>query len=143
MPTMPPISAAAVARVKESLPAPTTCPHCAAAVKVVNNAEIYGKPYGDWPWAYLCTGCRAYVGMHPQTDIPLGTLATAAIRDARKRAKNLFNPLWQGGPMKRGQAYAWLARAMGIPKETCHFGWFDVQQCEKAIQVLQQRAAHG
>ncbi|GBG14457.1 transporter [Novimethylophilus kurashikiensis] len=138
---LPPVSVQAILRVKDSLPAPTVCPHCESPVRLVNNAEIYGKPYGDWPWAYLCTGtrCRAYVGMHPNTDIPLGTLATAEIRDARKRAKNLFNPIWQGGKMSRSAAYAWLAKEMNIPKESCHFGWFDVAQCNTAIKILTAR----
>ncbi len=41
----------------------------------------------DWPWVYICEGCGSYVGMHPFTDIPLGTLADAATREARKECK--------------------------------------------------------
>lgn len=139
---IPPSLPDAVSRVKEYLPAPTQCPHCHSAVEIVNNDKIYGQSYGLWPWTYRCVnvkGCGAYVGMHPRTHIPLGTLATAPIREARKKAKSLFNPLWQGGKMQRGQAYAWLARELNIPKESCHFGWFDVTQCEQAIQVLTTR----
>lgn len=140
---MPASSPAAIARVKNSIAAPDSCPHCASPVEIVNNSAIYGTEYGTWPWTYRCInvrGCGAYVGMHPQTDIPLGTLATAPLREARKKAKNLFNPLWQGGPLSRSAAYSWLAHAMGIPPASCHFGWFDIRQCEQAIAVLQRRA---
>ena len=131
-------SKTATARVTTSggaLPAPTTCPHCQAKVDIVNNEAIYGRPYGEWPWAYSCTGCRAYVGMHPYTAIPLGTLATPEIREARKRAKSAFNPIWQNGRMKRGAAYAWLAEQLGIPKNECHIGWSGIEQCERIVAI--------
>lgn len=127
----------ATKRVTNPLPAPTECLHCAAMVALVNNDRIYGREYGDWPWAYLCTGCGAYVGLHPFTAIPLGTLATAEIRDARKRAKAAFNPLWQLNGMSRHQAYERLASAMGISDvNTCHIGWFDADQCEDVVLAV-------
>lgn len=55
-------SRSATARVRNPLPAPTICPHCAAGVELVGNERIYGRPFGDWPWSFLCTGCGAYVG---------------------------------------------------------------------------------
>lgn len=123
------------------LPAPTVCPHCAGTVEIVGNAEIYGgKAYGQWPWAYLCRGCGAYVGMHPFTAIPLGTLATEEIRKARKEAKSPFEVLYTSGRVSRTMAYRLLAKKLGIPVEQCHFGWFDAAQCAKAraaaIQLL-------
>lgn len=130
----------ATARVKNPLPVPDRCPHCDKACFIVNNAEIYGREFGEWPWSLLCTGCRAYVGLHPFTGIPLGTLATPAIRKARSAAKDAFNPLWQSGRMNRSDAYAWLAGALGIAKvEECHIGWFDVEQCQAVVRAVQQR----
>lgn len=129
----------ATARVKDALPAPTICPHCGGEVKLVSNAAIYGREFGEWPWAFLCGGCRAYVGLHPFTGIPLGTLATAPMREARQRAKAAFNPLWQSGRMSRTDAYAWLAKEMGIPAAECHIGMFDVAQCE----LVQKLSAPG
>ncbi len=131
----------ATARVKNPLPAPTSCPHCNGAVDLVNNSAIYGREYGEWPYAYACTtaGCGAYVGLHPFTAIPLGTLADGPTRAARKRAKAAFNPIWQSGRMTRGEAYAWLARALGIEKtEECHIGWFDVSTCQRVEQVIRE-----
>ena len=127
----------ATARVKNPLPVPTACNCCGAPVELVPNSAIYGRAYGDWPWAYLCNGCGAYVGLHPFTAIPLGTLADAPMREARKRAKAAFNPLWQNGQMTRSDAYAWLAGAMGIAdKEQCHIGWFDAAQCNQVVSVI-------
>ncbi|CAN7381015.1 zinc-finger-containing protein [Cupriavidus necator] len=128
----------ATARVKNPLPAPTHCPYCSAPVDVVSNAEIYGREYGDWPWAYRCTSknCHAYVELPPFTNIPLGTLADAPTREARKRAKAVFNPLWQSERMTRDEAYVWLAGALSIANsEECHIGWFDVQTCQRVVTV--------
>lgn len=125
-------------RAKDRLPIPAVCPHCQARVTLASNSEVYGRTYGDWPWIYLCQNadCRAYVGTHPETNLPLGTLATAAIRAARKTAKTQFNALWENGQMSRTDAYAWLAGALGIPVAACHFGWFDEAQCARAVEVL-------
>ncbi len=130
----------ALARVKNPIPVPDKCPHCGSPVFIDSNAIIYGKEYGEWPWALMCTGCDSYVGLHPFTGIPLGTLATKPIREARKRAKAVFNPLWQEDGLSRDEAYAWLATVMGIEDvEKCHIGWFDVKQCEAVILACYNR----
>jgi hypothetical protein len=131
----------ATARVLNPLPVPDTCPHCGAEVWIGSNAKIYGREFGEWPWALMCTGCDSYVGLHPFTGIPLGTLATPEIRRARKAAKAKFNPLWQGGPLTRTEAYAWLAGALSVPVEQCHIGWFDVGQCAAVVAAVKARTA--
>lgn len=139
---LPVFSKKAARRVKDPLPIPTYCPHCAGAVTLENNAAVYGRSFGEWPWVYLCQtqGCRAYVGTHPETNIPLGTLATAVIREARKKAKDKFNALWPGGQMTRTEAYSWLATRLNIPTAACHFGWFNEAQCNQALAVLTDAA---
>ena len=131
----------ATARVKNPLPIPESCPNCGGSVEIVDNARIYGRQYGEWPWALRCSGGESYVGLHPFTAIPLGTLADAATREARKQAKAAFNPLWQEGGMSRTQAYTWLADRLGLPDiGACHIGWFDIAQCRKVIEVVSAAA---
>jgi zinc-finger-containing domain len=137
-------SRSATKRVKNPLPAPTVCPNCGDSVGLVSNEAIYRRKYGEWPWAYKCNNavCDSYVGLHPFTNIPLGTLANKVTREARKRAKTLFNPLWDRGGMTRSEAYTWLAGQLGIvPVENCHIGWFDVAMCERVIDVCKRRKA--
>lgn len=113
---------------------------------LVGNDEIYGIPYGDWPYANVCSdrdGCDSYVGLHPYTTIPLGTLANATIREARKKVKAVFNPVWQSGRMSRGEAYAQLPKLMGIEQHECHFGWFTVERCSHALQVMTGHRCRG
>lgn len=131
-------SKSAIARVRNPLPKPTTCPCCGGSVELVENSEIYGKPYGDWPYAFLCTNweCRAYVSLHPFTDIPVGTLADKETRQARNAVKPLFNQIWKDGHMTRTAAYRWLAQQMGIEDpEHCHIGWFTAIQCRQARAI--------
>lgn len=137
---MPESDPRAVKRVVDRVPAPRICHHCGSPVKLANNSTIYGREFGDWPWVYLCCNrtCGAYVGMHPKTDIPLGTLADAQTREARKRAKAEFNPLWESKRLDRGQAYSRLAAKMGIPVTECHFGWFTVHQCREATLAARE-----
>lgn len=127
----------ATKRVANPLPAPAICRFCNGDVRIVGNEVIYGRKYGDWPWAYRCDCCGAYVGMHPFTAIPLGTLADKETREARKLAKEPFTLIWQAGAMGRSEAYRWLAGQMGIPVDECHFGWFDVAQCRRAQGLCQ------
>lgn len=129
------ISRKALKRVLDWLPPPTECPYCTSPVKLVLNSEIYGRPYGEWPYAYLCGGCKAYVGVHKHTDIPLGTLACYELREARKSSKSAFHDLQSAKGWTRNQAYSWLAVAMALPKEQTHFGWFDLHHCAKASKV--------
>lgn len=126
----------AIARVKDVLPIPQRCHLCGhEEVAIVGHKEIYnGKEYGEWPWAYQCRGCRAYVGMHPFTNLPLGTLANEELRQARVSGKEPFEKLHKSGKMSRNDAYAALADHLGIEKNECHFGWFDAEHCWAAME---------
>ncbi|NUT87145.1 hypothetical protein HNO91_11975 [Pseudomonas corrugata] len=133
---LPHISRRALKRVKNPLPAPTICRYCAGFVDLVSNAEIYnGREYGDWPYAYLCEDCKAYVGVHPDTDIPLGTLAAAQLRKDRNTAKDAFHRVKEARGFSRSLAYQWLAGKMGIEVGACHFGWFEEDDCARALAI--------
>lgn len=130
---LPHVSRRALANVRDALPIPKHCPHCGEDVALVENSVIYnGKTYGKWPYIYRCAPCDAYVGLHPHTDIPLGTLAKKPLRKARIAAKAHFITMCRANKWGRDTAYAWLADAMGITAEECHFGMFDIDQAEQA-----------
>ena len=101
---------------------PTICRYCGSTVVYTSNAEIYGKEYGTGK-CYLCRNCRAFVGVHPGTDTPLGTLANAELREWRKEAHFWFDRIWKK-PTRittRYNAYGYLARKMGLPREDTHW----------------------
>lgn len=138
---LPHVSRASLRRIKNPLPTPTKCPFCHGPVVLDSNDAIYrGKRFGEWPYAYMCEGhCDAYVGLHPHTDIPLGTLADRATREARKEAKQLFFAWMDVMGYKnkdRDVAYYKLATLMEIDLAECHFAMFDVERCSLAIAHL-------
>ncbi|MCC3679199.1 DUF3268 family zinc-finger domain-containing protein [Staphylococcus epidermidis] len=142
---LPVVSRRALRRVKDALPIPSACNCCGGArVELIENSEIYnGRSYGEWPYAYLCRDCGAYVGLHPATDLPLGTLADKPLREARNRGKRPFERIWRERYMRRSEAYAWLAKQLQLPAEQCHFGLFDAEQCEQARQVSEAYLAEA
>lgn len=125
----------AVARVRDSLPVPTTCRFCSGHVELVNNAKFYGGREFGWPFAYACCACGARVGCHPGTDIPLGTLADKATMQARRAAHAAFDPLWQNkGAGARKRAYQALSKAMG--KHAAHISWMDADECLTVVSLV-------
>lgn len=138
---LPYVSRKALKRIPDYLEPPEKCPNCGNIVFLVNNREIYGREYGDWPYAYRCTdhrGCDSYVGLHPNTDLPLGTLADKPTRDARKTYKAFFFQWQRLNNWSRKQAYAWLAQRLGITIEQCHWGFFSVAQAELAGSICEE-----
>lgn len=118
---------------------PTVCNLCGGRVIYTSNSRIYGKEYGSGR-CYLCTCCGAYVGTHkPRPRDALGILANAEMRELKKSCHAIFGPLWQGKPKshkKRNDLYFWLSKQMNIPRENCHFGYFDMKQLEIARNLL-------
>lgn len=119
---------------------PTICRYCESPVVYTSNAEIYGREYGEGK-CYLCRNCRAFVGVHPGTDTPLGTLANEELRRYRKAAHYWFDQLWKGPTrqMTRYKAYGWLAEQLGLPREKTHMAMFEKEQCEATIRLSRER----
>lgn len=134
---LPHISRKALKRVKDPFPKPCGCRYCGSDVHLVKNSEVYGRLYGDWPFMYLCTGCRAYVGLHPNTDIPLGSLADGALRKARSDSKAVFYSLLEKLGIPRGEGYKRLAVRMNKDPSECHFGMFELEDCRLAKEICE------
>lgn len=94
--------------------------------------EAYGPV-----WA--CLPCDARVGTHSDNVSPLGTLADAPLRRARRRAHDAFDPLWKGKALPRWEAYAWLSEAMGLAAELAHIALFDMAQCRRVVELVASR----
>jgi len=123
---------------------PTICRYCGSPVVFTSNSEIYGKEYGGGK-CYLCRNCRAFVGTHLGTDIPLGTLANSELREWRKQAHYWFDQIWKGPTrqMTRYKAYGWLSQKIGLSREDTHIAMFEKEQCEKVIEFSQIKLNEG
>lgn len=113
------------------------CPYCGSAVSLASSAIVYsGRDYGN---VWLCDNwpkCDAYVGAHKSTNVPLGRLANAELREWRKRAHSVFDSLWQSGEYTRTEAYAIMQQVMGMTEDEAHIGKFDVEECKRLISTL-------
>jgi len=113
------------------------CPYCGGGTVLIDSKVIYGRSYG-LVWA-CAKGCDAYVGVHKGTKKPLGRLANKELRKAKSDAHKYFDKLWKSKAMKRKEAYKWLADNLGIPTEYTHIGMFNVDTCNKVIQICKEQ----
>lgn len=119
--------------VTEPLPIGTVlehpCPDCGGEM-VLRNSR-YGLFYGckDFP------RCRATHGAH-RDGRPLGIPADSDTKRARITAHTVFDRLWKNRYMHRGEAYAWMAREMGLEESEAHIGRFDMNQCERLLAIV-------
>lgn len=111
------------------------CDYCGKPAQLVTGKKIYPhrKDLSELKF-WECEPCRAYVGCHRNSkDIPLGRLANEELRKAKKKAHSYFDPTWREGDRSRKDAYTWLAHKLGIPRQECHIGMFDLEQCKQVV----------
>jgi hypothetical protein len=112
------------------------CPYCGEKAKWVSGRTVYPNlPEFATNTFYYCAPCKAHVGCHKGTPRPLGTLANAELRSRRIKTHMAFDPVWQSGDMTRTEAYKWLSEKLGIQPCECHIGMFDLDRCNKTIEV--------
>lgn len=128
------------------------CPYCSRlSVFMASSAELYhGHNFGP---VWICPPCGAWVGCHKGTNLPLGRLANAELRTARREVHNVFDPLWLNvtfsypgkargaGNLRKAarvRAYGWLAEQLGISMSQCHVGQFDLVTCRRAMEVIER-----
>lgn len=88
---------------------------------------------------YLCKPCDAYVGTHKsQPDLALGRLANKELREAKKQAHLFFDRIWVEKYLDRKSAYEWLCKGMGLHRDLCHIGMFNVEQCNKVVSLSRE-----
>lgn len=115
------------------------CTYCGRRAALVNGTVVYPhRPDLAEKRFYHCAACSSWVGCHPGTTKPLGTLANAETRQARLVAHAHFDPIWKEGRMRRKQAYAWLAKELGIPVHECHISWFATKRCEQVVDICRK-----
>lgn len=115
------------------------CPYCDRLAVLLSGVDVYPhRPDLDDRLFWVCRVCDAWVGCHPGTARPMGTLANESLRRSRRSAHAAFDPLWRSGVMTRKQAYTWLAGALNVAIEDCHIGMFGASKCRRVVKVSQE-----
>jgi hypothetical protein len=116
------------------------CNICGSEAVLKPGDEIHhSSTYAKKKFWYCDNGHEAaWVGTNPKTNRPLGTLADSQTRQWRSFAHQAFDPIWKENKLTRSQAYAILAKMMGLSTDECHIGNFDIQSCRHAICCTKQ-----
>ena len=132
------------------------CDYCGEPAELVSGWAVYPhRPDLAEKLFWQCAPCGAYVGCHEPgatyyengrrktyaDGVPLGRLANAELRKAKKRAHAAFDPTWKAARMSRREAYAWLSAKMNIPIAACHIGMFTPDQCRQVVSICTQENA--
>lgn len=119
------------------------CHYCHQNANLVSGDVIYPhRPDLFHKKFWQCNPCRAFVGCHDANigygdgTRPLGILANAQLRKAKKSAHYAFDPLWRGQNMTRKEAYVWLAKQLNIPVNQCHIGMMNLDMCTRTVEVI-------
>lgn len=135
-------------------PAPICCRYCGAAAELVAGDVAYPARFDlAHVKVWRCQRCDALVGCHKEGapvrapdgsitvsdgTIPLGSLANKELREARKEAHRMFDPLWRDSKrMKRTEAYRWMADQLGIELEDAHVARLEFEQCVKLMHAIE------
>jgi ssDNA-binding Zn-finger/Zn-ribbon topoisomerase 1 len=97
------------------------------------DARLRRSKYGPFWSCSLWPECDGTVGCHPGTTTPLGTLADKATRQARIKAHDAFDALWQPlGKSYRATAYRMLAEELEV--DEAHMGEMSREDCERVVE---------
>jgi hypothetical protein len=55
-------------------------------------------------------------------------------------AHEAFDQMRVATGLNRGRAYKWLREKMGMTREECHMGKFDIPTCERVISICEGEA---
>ena len=116
------------------------CPYCGNLAILTTGKETHPtSPYLHPIRFWSCLPCDAHVGCLIGTTHPLGRLANAELRNAKILAHMAFNRIWHSGEMSKTEAWAWLAKAMGITLEECDMHLFDLVRCQRVVTACENR----
>lgn len=123
-----------------SLDIPNICRYCGSVIRLVPARKIYDEAALkrlklESEWIYQCQNCNARVGCHRGTKRPLGNVANETLRLKRIETHQIFDRFWKHQGMSRTAAYRWLAEAMKLPEKRAHIGGFEMDQCQKLIDL--------
>ena len=121
---------------------PKICRYCGGVVRLVDAESVYGESTKKLGMVgqklYQCQNCNARVGCHKDSTRPLGNVANEVLRLKRVEAHRVFDASWRSQHMSRTQAYKWLSQQLRIPIRLTHIGGFEMDQCQKVIELCEK-----
>ena len=112
------------------------CPYCGSPAVLRDASYVYGSNAFEGK-LYVCShypACDSYVGVHPGTFLPKGSLANRTLRKKRIQAHKIFDQLWRRGIFSRQEAYRWIGDTFCLQTRQAHIGNFSDYMCDQLIQ---------
>ncbi|ODV43417.1 hypothetical protein AWV79_17315 [Cupriavidus sp. UYMMa02A] len=137
-------------RVGRPIPAPVqpVCDDCGNVAQLAQAGDTAYPYLEDHGPVWICAPCQAWIGVRPRSrqHTPLGRLANAELRDAKKRLHDALEPLVVGkmrrdgvNPFEaRGKAIKWLASELNFNLSTPSIHALTREQCEQAIRYISE-----
>ncbi|MGV7119607.1 zinc-finger-containing protein [Sphingopyxis sp. 550A] len=117
-----------------------TCLECGGVASLTDGRTIYPHRHDLYSKPFWLCECGAYCGCHRGTTAALGSPCGPVTRAARSLAHAAFDPLWRTKQMTRPEAYSWLSKATGIPRERCHMGMMTAAEAKLVVDAVRARA---
>ena len=118
---------------------PEICRYCGSRIRLVPAKQVLGASAKrldmENEYLYQCQNCNARVGCHKGTVIPLGNVANETLRLKRIETHRVFDQFWKSRHMSRNNAYKWLSQQLRIPMSEAHIAGFEMDQCQKVIEL--------
>lgn len=118
------------------------CRYCGGVIRLVPARAVYGESTQrlgmTGEYIYQCQNCNARVGCHKGSTRALGNVANEVLRLKRMETHRVFDALWKSGRMTRTGAYRWLAGELHLRPDRVHIGGFEMDQCQKVIDLCKK-----
>jgi len=93
-----------------------------------HRKDLATKPF------WRCTYCTAFVGCHPNTTNPLGSIVGSKVKHMRVQVHDTLDPIWQSGTIKRSQLYKELSTKLGWNYHTASIR--SVKEAKRVLDIL-------
>lgn len=83
---------------------------------------------------WRCPTCHEFVGCHPNSEKPLGTIPTKKLKYARLKIHEILDPLWRQGKYSRGGIYSKISKFLGYQYHTGEIN--DIETARKVYRFI-------
>lgn len=116
------------------------CPESDCDGELVERQGRFGKFYGCSN--FKTTRCKGSAQHDKKTNKP-ANVADSATKNARKRAREIFNKMIESGEMTKDEASQWLADVMMKDKSRASIASLSLDECQRLIRVMEATSGNG
>lgn len=122
---------------------PTICRYCGGVIRLVPAADVYGSSTERLgmqnEYLYQCQNSQCPRWLPQGYHAAVGDVANEILRLKRIEAHQVFDAYWQKMHISRTKAYQWLARELKLPEEETHIGGFEIDTCQRVIDLCRAK----